>query len=311
MESIYIMEPALQSSYMKAVSFDTMVVAANGDYRTYKGIRDLLKNGQDIKELIVLKYASQRIFSGDSRYEAYCEYKAISIPIIEVDLEEDNVAIDTSYFVGKKVLVDITGFSIPNLLRFIYVLHEIVGLHDYHMLYTEPKYYIFGKDTFGSYEYFIGEREYRALDEYYVSGENDNELLTIFLGFDRMTSSIVKEAVNPTQTVLVNGFPALTPKLKDVSLLNNRELISIVGMPEYSVKTNNPFAAYNVLRTIQDNNPNTLMNVCVLGTKAMALGAGFFALKQKSIKLSYAFTKKYAVSCSIGAGNTWYYYYHF
>lgn len=57
---------------------------------------------------------------------------------------------------------------------------------------------------------------YRALDEFYISGDDGRELLTIFLGFDRMTSSMVKEAVDPIETVLVNGFPSMSPKLKDV-----------------------------------------------------------------------------------------------
>lgn len=309
MGETYVMERLTQSPSLENRPFDMMIIAASGDERSYKSAFELARRGQKIEKLIVLKYDSQQINEDDSRFESYNSYHNIGFSIVEIKVPNDSLSLDVELFRGKSILVDITGFSIPNLLRLLFVLHEIIGVRDFHMLYTEPKYYLFGEDTFGSYEYFIGEREYRALDEFYVSGDDNRELLTIFLGFDRMTSSIVRDAVDPTETVLVNGFPAMTPKLKDVSILNNRELISVLGKPTYSVKTNNPFATYNVLYSIREKNKGTLMNVCVLGTKAMALGAGVFALLNEGIKLSYAYTKRIAATTSSGIGESWYYYF--
>jgi len=308
MEEVYIMEPISQSSCLKKLHIDLMIVAASADQRAYEGIRSVLHNGIYVEKLLVLKFKSQQIFADDPLYEAYNQYAALEIPVVEVELPEDDIAVDLSVFEGRNILIDITSFTIPNLFRLLFVLRTVIGITDFHILYTEPKHYTFEADTFGSYAYFIGEREYKALDEFYISGD-DKEILTIFLGFDRMTSSLVKEAVNPTETILVNGFPSMTPKLKDVSLLNNRELISVVGKPRFSVKTNNPFSTYNVLQKIQQEHPDTLINVCVLGTKAMALGAGIYALQNKNIKLSYAHTKKGAAKISYGVSNTWYYHF--
>ena len=309
MGEIYTMEPIQHSPHLDMLDIDSLIIAPSGSQRTYKGAKDLSAKGCKIKELCVLKFASQTVRSNDPSYGIYTGYKQIGIPTLEIDLPSDNLDLDPSLFCDKTLLVDITGFSIPNLYRFLFVLREIVGVHELNVLYTEPKHYLFGKETYGSYQYYIGEREYRALDEFYVSGEDSKEILAIFLGFDRMTSSVVKEAVDPTETILINGFPSMTPKLKDISLLNNHELISLLGRPTYSVKTNNPFATYNTLQTIQSSHPHTLINVCVLGTKAMALGAGIYALLHKDIKLSYAYTKQHAVITSIGAETTWYYHF--
>lgn len=301
MDEIYIMESLPTSEHLKTSQIDTMIIAANDDIRTYEGLNKLAKQGITLDELYVLKFESQKTHPINLQYD--------SISTTEIELLDDMGNLDIELFKNKNILLDITGFSIPNLFRMLYILGEVLQNHDLHVLYTEPKHYIFGEDTFGSYAYYIGEREYKALDEFYVSGDDGRELLAIFLGFDRMTSSIVKDAVNPTETILVNGFPAMSPKLKDISLLNNRELISILGKPKYSVKTNNPFATYNTLSQIQREHSDMLINICVLGTKAMALGAGIYALQNKNIKLSYAHTKQYAAEISTGVSNTWYYYF--
>ncbi len=309
MSEAYVMEALSQSPSLNANSFDIMIIAASGDARSYKGAFELADSGRIIENLVVLKYESQLVHEADPRYESYNKFQSIDFPTTVLNVPNDILTIEPTFLLGKSILVDITGFSIPNLLRLLFFLREIIGVHDFHMIYTEPKYYLFGEDTFGSYEYFIGERQYRALDEFYVSGDDNRELLTIFLGFDRMTSSIVKDAVDPTETILVNGFPAMTPKLKDVSILNNRELISVLGKAKYSIKTNNPFSTYNTLYQIREENPEMLINVCVLGTKTMALGAGVFALLNKGIKLSYAYTKEIAITTSLGVGGSWYYYF--
>jgi len=307
MGNLYHMESALQSIRLKEMKIDSLIVAASGDERAYNSISEMLRKGFQIENLVVFKFESQCVEPDDPMYDAYSQYSSFPLPTTEMYFKDDLIALNPGDFEGKNVVVDITGFSVPNLFRMLFVMKEVLNIRRLHMLYTEPQHYIFGDDTFGSYSYFIGEREYRALDEFYISGDDGRELLTIFLGFDRMTSSIVKEAVDPIETVLVNGFPSMSPKLKDVSLLNNKELISVLGRPAFSVKTNNPFSAYNALQKIQKGHPDTLINVCVLGTKAMALGVGVYALQNKNVKVSYAYTKKHSASISRGISNMWYY----
>lgn len=311
MDELYVMESIHGSKRIHSISPDIMIIAASCDDRAYEGLSRILKENIKIDKLFVLKFKEQKIEPGQPLFEAYSKYTSFGIPVTEFEVDEDIINLNPTDFSGKNVLLDITGFSTPNLFRILYVLHEVLSVSSLHAIYTEPGHYIFNKDTFGSYTYFIGEREYRAVDEFYVSGSDGRELLTIFLGFDRMTSTIVKESVDPTETILVNGFPAMTPKLKDVSLLNNHELISILGTPPYSVKATSPFATYNVLSQIQRKHPDMLLNVCVLGTKPMALGAGLYALHNQNVKLSYAHTKAHAPETTKGAATTWYYFMQF
>jgi len=311
MDDIYVMEPISEGIPLYDNHIDAMIVAAGCDSRVYEGISKLLRLGVTVDELIILKFQSQLIEPENPLYQAYTMYNALPVAIAEIELDDNDLFLDPKKFVGKKILLDITGFSIPNLFRMMYVLREVLTVPALYVVYTEPAHYIFSNDTFGSYTYYIGEREYRAVDEFFVSGDDNRELLTLFLGFDRMTSSIVKEAVDPTETILINGFPAMTPKLKDVSLLNNHELIAILGKPQYSVKANNPFSTFNVLSQIQQTHPGMLLNVCVLGTKPMALGASLYALKNKNVKLSYAHTKSHASQTTIGSSNTWSYFVRF
>lgn len=307
MDELYVMESIYDSQQLHSIQVDVMIIAASCDDRAYEGLSRILKENVKVNRLFVLKYRSQAIAPNDSLFEAYSKYTTFNIPITEFEIDDDIIIFNPEDFANKNILLDITGFSIPNLFRILYVLCEVLLVSSLHTIYTEPAHYIFNKDTFGSYTYFIGEREYRAVDEFYVSGSDGRELLTIFLGFDRITSTIVKEAVDPTETILVNGFPAMTPKLKDVSLLNNHELIAILGRPHYSVKATNPFATYNVLSQIQRKYTDMLLNVCILGTKPMALGAGLYALRNKNVKLSYAHTTSHAAETTKGSSMTWYY----
>lgn len=309
MSQIYLMEPLSDITAKSSYKFGVMIISANADSRSYAGVSQLISSSWSIEHLLVLHFESERIPSDNPRFSAYYQYSSFSLPYTELDCSDDRILIDRSLIENKSVLLDITGFSIPNLLRVLYVLKKIYNVHNLHAIYTEPQHYVFNEDTYGSFNYLIGEREYRAVDEYYSSGSNSKELLLIFLGFDRMTSTIVKEAVDPSETILINGFPSLTPKAKDISILNNQDLIMDLGRPKYVVKTNNPFSTYNVLSKVYHLNPECLINVCLLGTKPMALGAGVFALKNRNIKLSYAKPKEYASEISVGISNTWYYYF--
>lgn len=65
-------------------------------------------------------------------------------------------------------------------------------------------------------------------------------------------------------------------------------------------QANNPFSAYNTLVEIKDSNTDKLLDICVLGSKPMALGACLFALRNPQIvKVSYPFPKASRVHTSI------------
>ena len=308
--NVYVMEPIENSVDIKASKIDYFLMAANSSSRGYKSITYLDKENVEIDNVIVLDYKYLAPNASDERYQDYynyskTSYKTLVLNCIEKDIQLASLSIKNE----DNVVIDITGFSIHELFRVIYILNVVKEVKKIHALYTEPKFYCFKQGMLDAYEYLLDERKYRAIDEFYNSGTSNKEVLAIFLGFDRLTSTLVKDEVNPSSIALINGFPSMSPKLKDISLLNNYELITQLEQPDiYNVTVNNPFSAYNALESIFRKYPNDLINICVLGSKPMALGACLFALDHKeSIKVSYAHSSNYGQNITVGDSRTWHY----
>ena len=160
-----------------------------------------------------------------------------------------------------------------------------------------------------AYEEDVVEREYTPLSEYFTSAVSRDVVLVCFLGFERLISKYIHERKEHSDVIAINGFPAYYPKLKDISLAHNYELISTIGLNcvRYA-QANNPFSAYNTLVEIKDSNTDKLLDICVLGSKPMALGACMFALRNPQIvKVSYPFPKASRVHTSIEVSNLWLY----
>jgi len=148
-----------------------------------------------------------------------------------------------------------------------------------------------------------------VLNEYYNSSNDKEEILVCFLGFEKDISNYVNHVANPSKTIAINGFPAYYPKMKDYSLLNNYELLSKIGKENVFYTTaNNPFSAYNTLCEILEKFSNSILNICVLGNKPMALGACIFALNHpRHSKVSFPYPSRYKIDTSITSNNCWHY----
>lgn len=297
-------------SSCKTEKIDILFLAASSSMRAYECVKFFEHMNYPIEKVVILCFDRSMPDKSDKDYEEYMKYSLINInkTIIDCQGEEidlTGISLDSS----KRIAVDITGLSIPDLFRLFFILKEVNDINEIQTFYTEPKYYNFKQGMFDVYEYLQEERKYRAIDEYFTSGTDGKEILAIFLGFDRLTSTIVKEEVNPYETIILNGFPSVSPKLKEISLLNNYELILSLGDPDiYNVKAHNPFSAYNALEDIRKKHTNELINICVLGSKPMALGACLYALDNKeNIKVSYAYPKKYGKRITEGYAKTWHY----
>lgn len=296
-----------------ACEIDTLLIAASCESRCY-AISELLFNANGIvKQLYVFDYKKFRPDeSKELENQLYSKYKQYSpSEVINCSKEYDDVdkisALDLD--TKENIAIDITGFSIPDLFRIFYVLREVKKLDYIHVFYTEPKHYYFKDDLFSNYELLIGERTYSAIEEYFSSGSQKEEILVCFLGFDRLVSKYVHDRVSPKDAVIINGFPSYLPKLKDISLVNNYELLSTIGTENiYYAKANNPYSAYNVLCKVKEKFRTALLNICVLGTKPMMLGACLFALENLGeVKISYPFPKSYQLKTSEENSDCWHY----
>lgn len=203
----------------------------------------------------------------------------------------------------------IQSISVPDIFRIFYVFKEFLKIETINVVYAEPGYYNYFNGLYFAYEEDVVEREYTPLSEYFTSAVSRDVVLVCFLGFERLISKYIHERKEHSDVIAINGFPAYYPKLKDISLAHNYELISTIGLNcvRYA-QANNPFSAYNTLVEIKDSNTDKLLDICVLGSKPMALGACMFALRNPQIvKVSYPFPKASRVHTSIEVSNLWLY----
>ena len=213
-----------------------------------------------------------------------------------------------------KVGVDITGFSVPAVYSLMYYLKNKCGLSAIDVYYTEPRNYIYEEGYFDSYHPNNNYRICAPVAGYINSGKDQKEVLTLFLGFDGGLADLVygklgEEGKEIIRTIVVNGFPSYTAKLKDVSLFNNETLINKFDKSDRMTTTaNNPFDTYNLLCKILKDCGDTLLNICTIGSKPMALGACLFALEHKQdVKVTYPFYKKTKFDVLEQEGKMWRY----
>lgn len=290
---------------------DHFITALNSDHRGYC-IYDVLLKHKKMKKVILFDYKKLR---EDSNMDEVINHYDLSsheeVSLIPCNTDDDDVMFINSQSINEDDIVgiDITNFCIPDLFRIMYVLKKIKKVKIIYAFYTEPKYYLQHYNIWGNREQNVSERNYKVLDEYFVSATPDKTLLVCFLGFEYMVSKYVSENANVKDTIVVNGFPSYYPKLKDISLANNYELVSTLNPKNiYRSRANDPFSAYNTLKTIQSNYSDFVLNVCVLGTKPMALGACIFALEnENSVKVSYPSPRVYTSAKSKEASEMWYY----
>lgn len=291
-------------------NIDYFISALNCDYRGYC-IFDILSKHHKFEEVILFDYKKLRNENNmDDIMKLYDSSSDPKPSLISCDGDDDVLFINSKCMEENDIVgIDITNFCIPDLFRIMYVLKKVKKIKTIYAFYTEPKYYLQHYNVWGERVHELSERNYNVLDEYFVSATPDKTLLVCFLGFEYMVSKYVSESANVKDTIVINGFPSYYPKLKDISLANNYELVSTLNPKNiYRSKANDPFSAYNTLKIIQHNYSDYVLNVCVLGTKPMALGACIFALENEtSVKVSYPSPKKYKNITSKEASEMWCY----
>ena len=221
---------------------------------------------------------------------------------------------------GEKILpndsvaVDMTGFSIPAIYELMHFLKNNCEVKNVDVYYTEPKLYLYEDGYFDAYHGSVKHRTTSVVPGYFCSGEDQREVLTIFLGFDgglahSVYSRLAEEGQEIVRAVAVNGFPSYMAKLKDVSLFNNESLISQLSRRDLFYSTaNNPFDVYNTICRIHSETEGILLNLCSIGAKPMALGACLYALDHKgSVKVTYPYYIKTRFDYEEEAGKMWRY----
>lgn len=315
-QQIYEMDLMTEDTSLSADEYDFFLLAPNIEKRSREFFLRF-REKQFFRQAVIMDYANFHA-ELDKGQEAsfYDDFSAFSAIIVQAQnsIEAVRKLQGQGITVGDRVAIDITGFSIPDIYQIIYVLKNVIKITQLDVFYTEPQTYVYEQGYFDAYHKNVGERNCAPVIGYYNAGEDEREVLTIFLGFDGGLADLVyfklgEEGKEIIHTLVVNGFPSYAPKLKDVSLFNNEDIINKIEKDNVLyAAANNPFETYNLLCTVLEKYRGTLLNLCTIGSKPMALGTCLFALDHlDEVKVTYPFYEKKRFDAEEKAGKIWRY----
>lgn len=328
-KQIYEMKQIKDANVLSSNIYKYLIIAPNREERS-RELYKKVKNVGAAENVIAVDFANFHKDTTGKKEDVYLEELAEnSVDLIKVNSDAEAIIKLSKLKIDKedRVAMDITGFSIPNIYQLIKLFKDKIKINKFDVFYTEPKFYIYDKGYLDSYHHNnidienikkIDQRICAPLIGFYQSGKNEKEVLVILIGFDKglagmVYNKLVEESPEIKETYIVNGFPSYTAKLKDVSLLNNEDIISKLENPSDSIvyaAANNPFDTYNTLHVLHENSKNlgALFNLCSIGSKPMALGACLFALDHSnSVKVTYPMYEKTFFDIKEKAGKIWKY----
>lgn len=222
----------------------------------------------------------------------------------------------------KEIGMDITGFKNQFFFPLLKIFARNCCIKKLDVFYTEPSTYRFPKKKAGI-DYFPNMKEDQRVLFNYSKAEGGIEIksipgfegergkktvLVILLGFDGRVAVRIKEEYNAEKVLLINGFPSYLPKFRDISLLNNKELVSGSNKDEiFNTYADNPFEVYNVLERIRTKYEDYKLLIAPLGAKPLALGVCKFGLDFPQTAVLYVESLKYVEESTEDYGETWEY----
>lgn len=314
-QQIFDMELIAENIAFDKGTYDYFLLAPNIEKRSRAAFLRLREN-EVICKTIIMDYENfHKEISYEQESSFYVDFRGETI--IKIRKENDIVAARELTKIGIResdhIALDITGFSIPNIYCIMNILKNILKIKHLDIFYTEPKFYIYEEGYFDAY-HKKKERSCGPVLGYCNSGEDEKEILIIFLGFDgglagQVYFNLAEEGQEILQTLAINGFPSYTAKLKDVSLFNNEDFINKIGRENVRCAVaNNPFDVYNLLCEILEEYKGILLNLCTIGSKPMSLGACLFALEHlDEVKVTYPFYEKTQYDIEEEPGKIWKY----
>ena len=152
--------------------------------------------------------------------------------------------------------------------------------------YSIPFDYVFYKEPFTSYHSYNGDLKMYELLGFSGPGESlEYKDLYMFLGFEGALGLKVSENCQYTNLILVNNLPSFFQKYKDISVINNYQLLQAKHQFLYT-PADNPYETYNLLDSIIGEKDQSIC-IAPLSTKPVALGVCMFALKHDNIRIVY------------------------
>lgn len=277
-------------SQLEDIEFiETFVISYQKDTRALSAIKEILAKGITIKNLIVFSYQPflekqdiERLFNIEN-VEIINSMSGVTQLIQNIKNFKDILSSDTLY-------LDISCLNIPELFLLMRYLKTLRPSKKFHVLYSIPFDYHFNEDPFTSFVSYTGDLETREIIGYSGSSEKTrNADLIVFFGFEGSFSLKVIEDINYSELFLVNSLPSFYQKYKDISVINNYDVISQQKKKLSYVPADNPFEVYNFLDDIGNKCPG--LCIAPLSTKPVALGVCLYALKYTDVRVVYPVSK--------------------
>ena len=272
---------------------DLFIMLFDGEERSYYGWNKVIEKGGNYEKLLILTY----------RKELFLEKCAlINMPVSEkrevLELPKDQIqfvqllkSVD-DLTNANNITLDISCLRIPHFFLLMKYLKIIRHNSKVDIIHTVPYDYIFGDEPFVSYKSYYGDLELREIIGYGgltdFTPEGD---LFIFLGFEGALSLKVAEETVYKNLFLVNTMPSYYQKYKDISVINNFNLLTSKNNKMLYAPAGNPFEVYNILdREIKDSQPVCIAPLC---TKPIALGICMYALEHPNVRVVYPISDIY------------------
>lgn len=269
---------------------EVFILASGSDDRAIAMLNTLREVPNVISKVLLLKYDA---FDIDLLKTAFP-----SADIAIIDVSGDSVSFllslqeNEEILKSHKILIDVTSIRIPEmfvLFKSLKLLNENVCLR---IAYSTPIEYEFEAEPFTSYHSYFG--NLKTIDLVGFGGTSEDMSHTqmiIFLGFEGVLSAKVSEDVRYDKLTVVNNLPSFFEKYKDISVINNFDLLTRRRERIRYVPANNPFETYNFLADqLADDEPAC---VAPLSTKPVALGVCLYALAHDSLRVVYPTADEY------------------
>lgn len=298
---------------------DVLFVAAGTDYRAYESLRRLKDWNIEIKQLFVINFSERgRLVFDAGVQDSYFQFRELATgPVTEIiasfedpaSLFQEVAEIPLLSQTDLRIGLDISCFTKPFFFGLLKLFQTRLSIRTVRVFYTEPRSYVFHGGLYDAYHASSGPTTITELPSFVGRTTRDTErLLVLQLGFEGDLAHEINEDVAPNRTILINGFPGLFPKFKDISLVNNERLVGAESNKRRYSRANNPFDSYNVLEEIScSTQEDVFINVAPLGTKPMALGACLFALHNPNVRIIYPKPETYALEMTLECSHSWSY----
>ena len=273
-----------------------LILAIDEEDRSKHVLNIIARQNNNCRSAIVFIYGDQRNFANE------LELLKMAIHTENINII-DGFSMTQNEFVSclkqcssltqvNKIIIDISCILTPYLfllMKCIYMWNHDAYLY---AINTVPFDYSFSKSPFTSYKSYYGDLKNEEIIGFSSMQNNrENSDLFIFSGFEGALALKVVEDTEFSNLVFVNALPSYYQKYKDISIINNYQLLQSRNCSIKYTPANNPFEVYNFLDSQIDD--DECVSIAPLCAKPVSLGICMYALVHQNIRIVYPFSDRY------------------